>query len=293
MSHDVIIIGGGYAGMAAALQVARARRRVLVVDAGLRRNRFAAHSHGFLGQDGRDPGEIARQARDQLLLYPTVTWIEEQASAARRSEGGFTITLRDGRIEVGQRLIVAAGVQDTLPEVRGMQDRWGRTVFHCPYCHGYELDGPLGVVATGPASINQALLLSDWGSVTFFLNGVFEPDHDERLRLEARGVGIEANGVAEIRGHADVILSDGREISLSGIFVMPRVHPGSSVFADLGCALDEGPQGSFIRTDALKQTSVPGVFACGDAARSSHSVSMAVGDGALAGQSAHRSLVLG
>ncbi len=291
MLHDVIVIGGSYAGMAAALQVARARRRVLVIDAGLRRNRFAAHSHGFLGQDGSAPDEIARQARQQLMAYPTVTWIEGTAIAAERAADGFAVTMKEARSVAGQRLILALGVSDTLPNVRGMRERWGRSVFHCPYCHGYEIEGPLGVVATGPASLNQALLLSDWGATTFFLNGVFAPDADQRAQLDARGVAIEEVAIVEMRGHSDLVLQGGREISLSGVFVMPAVRPNSSLFEQLGCAMEDGPQGSFISTDAFKETSVAGVFACGDAARPSHSVSLAVGDGALAGQSAHKSLV--
>lgn len=292
MLQDVIILGGGYAGMAAALQIARARRRVLVIDTGQRRNRFAAHSHGFIGQDGSDPAEIARHARDQIIAYPTVTWIGQEAMAAQQDAQGFSVSLGDGSEVLGKRLILAPGVRDTLPNVPGLPERWGKSVFHCPYCHGYELDGPLGVLATGPGSLNQALLLSDWGPVTLFLNKAFEPDQDQRRRLEAREVRIESRALEAICGRSDVVLADGREIVVSGLFLMPRVQPASSLFVDLGCALDEGPLGSFIRTDALKQTTVPGVFACGDAARSSHSVSMAVGDGALAGQSAHRSLVL-
>ena len=180
----------------------------------------------------------------------------------------------------------------TLLSVPSIQERWGQSAFHCPYCHGYEIEGSLGVVATGPALLNQALLLSDWGPVTFFLNGAFVPDTDQRLLLDARDVTIESVAVTEIRGHADIAFEDGRAIRLSGLFVMPKVRPNSSLFADLGCAVEEGPQGSFISTDSLKQTTVAGVYACGDAARSTHSVSLAVGDGALAGQSAHRSLVL-
>lgn len=292
MHFDVIVLGGSYAGMAAALQVARARRSVLVIDAGLRRNRFVSHSHGFLGQDGGEPGEIARNARAQLMAYPTVTWFEDTAITARHEADGFAITLKEGQPMVGRRLIMALGVKDTLPSVPGIQERWGQSVFHCPYCHGYEIKGPLGVMATGPASLNQALLLSDWGPVTFFLNGAFVPDTDQRLQLDERGVTIESASVTEIRGHADIALEDDRVIELSGLFVMPKVRPSSSLFADIGCAVDEGPQGSFIRTDSAKQTTVAGVFACGDAARSTHSISLAVGDGALAGQSTHRSLVL-
>jgi thioredoxin reductase len=151
MLHDVIIVGGSYAGMAAALQLLRARRKVLIIDADLRRNRFASESHGFLGQDGIDPDQIARAARDQLKAYPTLTWLEDTATDAEQHEEGFAVTTSDRARHDGRRLIFATGVGDTLPTIDGLPERWGRSVFHCPYCHGYELDlERIGVIATGP-----------------------------------------------------------------------------------------------------------------------------------------------
>src|SRR5215212_7100600 len=139
--HDAIVVGGSYAGIAAALQLVRARRKVLVIDGGARRNRFASSSHGFLGQDGRDPGEIAATAREQLLAYPTVTWIEGAATRAHAAGTAFAVTLGDGATHEARRLILASGVTDELPDIPGVAERWGRSIFHCPYCHGYELGG--------------------------------------------------------------------------------------------------------------------------------------------------------
>jgi thioredoxin reductase len=294
MPHDVIVVGGSYAGMSAALQLARARRDVLVIDAGLPRNRLAAHAHGFLGEDGADPAEIARRARDQLRAYPTLAWIDATAARAEPDGDGFAVLTADGERHRARRLILATGVIDELPEVPGLAERWGRGVFHCPYCHAYELGGgPLGVLATGPESLHQALLLPEWGPVTFFLDGVCEPGEHERAQLASRGVTIEPARVAALRGAADVALEDGREIRLAGLFTTPRTRPNGTLAADLGCALDEDTLGSFIRTDDRKATTVPGVFACGDAACEAGSIALAVGHGAFAGGAVHSSLVFG
>lgn len=164
MKFDVIIIGGSYAGLSAALQLGRARKRVLVVDAGERRNRFASHSHGFLGQDGKAPGEIVSEARSQIERYPTIEWARGRVTDAEGTFGDFEVEIDGGRRESGARLILAMGVTDELPDIAGLKDRWGSSVFHCPYCHGYELDqGKIGVIAASPLAIHHALMLPDWG----------------------------------------------------------------------------------------------------------------------------------
>lgn len=292
MHYDVIVIGGSYAGMAASLQLVRARKSVLVVDAGQRRNRFASHSHGFLGQDGVAPGEIARVAREQLLAYPTLTWLEGSAVSVGGSRDAFTVALADGQAFTGRRLLLATGVVDQLPPVRGLAERWGQSVFHCPYCHGYELDqGRIGVIATGAMSAHQAEMLTDWGRVTLLTNGAVVLEPDVRSTLEARGVAIEDAGIDRIEEHADVVLVDGRRLSFAGMFTASRCLPASPLAELLGCELEETPMGIQVRTDASKETSVKGVFACGDVARVPHSVTLAVGDGAWAGVNVHRSLL--
>jgi thioredoxin reductase len=290
---DVAIVGGSFAGQSAALQLARARRRVALFDTGLRRNRFAAHSHGFLGQDGREPGAIVAESRAQLDAYPTVRWFDTAVSSITGGADDFQVGTQGGAHRA-RRVILAMGVADRLPDIPGLAQRWGRSVFHCPYCHGYELQqGRIGVIATGPSSLHQAQLLPEWGRVTFFLNGAFALQPQDARDLAVRGVEVEETPVAAIAGHARVRLADGREDDFAGLFAASRTEPASPLAAQLGCEHEPGPLGAFVRTGAMKETSVPGVFACGDLARAAGNVALAVGDGALAGAAAHRSLVFG
>ncbi len=293
-AYDAVIVGGSYAGLSAAMLLARARQKVLVIDAGVRRNRFAAHAHGLIGQDGRPPEAIAADARAQVLAYPDVAWRQASAIRAGGELDRFTVEDDAGGRWQARRLVLATGVADTLPEIAGLDERWGRSVFHCPYCHGFELErGRIGVIAVGEVSMHHALMLPDWGSTTFFLNGTFEPDQAQRAALEARGVAIEPARIARVADAATVALEDGRRLAMDGLFVATRTRVNGPLAHDLGCAFEQGPLGDFIRTDALKATSVPGVFACGDAARGAHSVAFAIGDGAQAGASVHRTLLFG
>lgn len=289
---DVVIIGGSYAGMSAAMQLARARRRILVVDGGMRRNRFAATSHGFLGQDGRAPDAIAAEGKRQLLAYPTVQWLDGEAKQATQVPDGFAVRMTSGQLVRARLLVLATGVVDELPEVPGLAERWGKHVFHCPYCHGYELgQGNIGVLAVGPVSLHHATMLPDWGKVTLFTNGAIELDEAQRQAFIARGVTIEPERVEGIVDAATVMLADGRRVVMDGLFTASRTHVASPVAEQLGCRFEESPIGTYIQTDALKATSVQGVFACGDAARMAGSVAFAVGDGVQAGVAAHQALL--
>jgi thioredoxin reductase len=293
MMFDVAVIGGSFAGLSAALQLARARQRVAVIDAGARRNRFADTSHGFLAQDGRPPAAIVQDARDQLARYPSVQWMDATVSDVGGAADAFEVHA-GGKAWAARRIILGIGVVDRLPPIPGLQERWGRSVFHCPYCHGYELhQGRIGVIAAGPASLHQAMLLPEWGSVTFFLNGALVLDEVEQGRLAARGVAVEAAPVRAIAGKATVLLADGRSAEFDGLFTASRTEPASALAEQLGCEHEASPLGRYVRTDAMKETTVPGVFACGDVARAAGNVALAVGDGALAGAAAHRSLVFG
>ena len=287
------VIGGSYAGLSAALQLARARRQVLVVDAGQRRNRFVdaagETSHGFLTQDGRAPAEIAADAREQLMNYSNVEWIHGTADEARVASDG-RLEFRVGSEAISaHRLILATGVRDELPPVPGLAERWGRSIFHCPYCHGYEMNaGPIGIIAASPLALHHALMLPDWGSPTLFLNGSYTPSADDLAGIARRGTQVEPVLIERIDGHADVVLQDGRTVSLNGLFTQPRTLLTSPGAEQLGCVLEDGPMGLFIKVDDFKATSVPNVFACGDAARAAGNVTLAVADGAMAGFGAHR-----
>lgn len=296
MSFDAVIVGGSYAGMAAGLQLARARRRVLLVDAGQPRNRFASHSHGLLTQDGMPPAEIAAEALGQLMEYPTVEWRTGQVEAVTGGVDSFLVELADGSTYQARRIILAAGVTDELPGLPGLAEQWGKNVFHCPYCHGYELGKEgIGVLATSELAMHHGLMLPDWGATTLFLNDAFEPNAEQFAQLKARGTQIEYGAAVRLDEQADgveLVMQDGRVFPLTGLFVAPRIQL-SPLVAQLGCELEELPLGSIVKTDALQATSIPGVFACGDVARAMGSVSFAVADGAMAGLSAHRTLMFG
>ena len=302
-SYDAAVVGGSWAGLSAAMQLARARRGVLVVDADRPRNRFARAAHGFFGQDGRAPAAIRDEARAQLLAYPTVTFRADEATHAAAFHDGFTVALASGAAAHARRLVLATGVVDELPEVPGLRERWGVTVLHCPYCHGYEVaDGRLGVLATGPLSLHQALLLPDWSAdVTLFTNGAVTPDAAQLAALTARGVRIDPRPVEALVGDplsddalalAGVRVAGGEVVAVEALFTGSRIRMASALAEQLGCAFDDGPIGPVIRTDARKATTVDGVFAAGDAALPKYSASFAAADGAMAGLAAHQSLAL-
>ena len=296
MKHDAIIVGGSFAGLAAATYLARGRRDVAVIDAGAPRNRFAAHSHGFLGFDGVPPGDIVKTAQKQLAAYPTTSLVRGEVASAERRNDGFAVTMGSGEVLTGDKLILAFGINDVLPEIPGLAERWGKSVIHCPYCHGYEFAGQrLGVLGMSPNSLHQAMLIPEWGPTTFFLNGQPEPDAATLAELDKRNVHIERSPVVELRGEGTelsvVQLADGRLSRIDALYIGAPTRLNSALAEQLGCAVDDGPLGKIVRTDAMKLTTVPDVWAVGDITRGFHNVTFAVADGVMAGTAAHRSLV--
>lgn len=296
---DVIIIGGSFAGLSAALQLARTRRPIAVIDAGMPRNRFASHAHGVLAQDGKPGSAILAEARAQLAAYPNVTWLAgtvQEAAQLRTAKLAFQLALIDGKVVEGRRLILATGVRDILPELPGVAERWGRTVLHCPYCHGYEIGGGnIGVLGRLPASVHQASLIADWGDVTLFTAGMPPLDDDALALLARRKVNIESSAVTAIEGESPAMsgarLADGRLVPLRALFLAAPVQQASPLAQQLGCVLEEGMMGPIVQVDAMKMTSVPGVHAAGDAARAMANITFAMADGVMAAVGAHHALI--
>ncbi|MGB5885873.1 MAG: NAD(P)/FAD-dependent oxidoreductase [Acinetobacter venetianus] len=291
MIYDVAIIGGSYAGLAAALPLARARRNVVIIDAGERRNRFAEFSHGFLTQDGTSASEIAHIGKQQLMKYETVNWKQGKVKRVETKDGHFHVCIDGVQSLTAKRLIIATGIKDQLPEIKGVSERWGTSIFHCPYCHGYELNkGNIGIIASSEHSIHMSMMLIDWGSVTLFLNnqGI---DIETEQALQARNIKIEKRRIKKINGECNIVLEDDSSVALDGAFVSTRCLINQEWIVNLGCELEQNSMGEMIKTNTLKETSVTGVFACGDVARLGGSVSLAVGDGTMAGVAAHRSLL--
>jgi len=295
--YDAIVIGGSFAGLSAAMQLARARRKILVLDGGKPRNRFSHASHGFLGQDGQTPKEIMETGRRQILAYPTVEFQHAEATDAVQVEGAFNVTYGAGREACAKRLVLATGMTDHLPDVPGMQKLWGTGVLHCPYCHGYEVAGSkFAVFGVGAMSVHQAALVRDWSDdVTLLTNGGDWLTAEQRDMLTARGVKVDTAPVARLipdgRELEAVEFEDGRRVPYGAVFTGTRASFASPLAERLGCEIEQGQFGPIIKTDALKETTIPGVYAAGDAASPMSNATQASAAGVLAGVFAHQSLL--
>ncbi|WP_417661898.1 NAD(P)/FAD-dependent oxidoreductase [Pseudomonas sp.] len=296
MNYDAIVIGGSFAGLSAAIYIARARRTVCVIDSGAPRNRFAGASHGFFGQDGQQPQAMISAAKQQLANYPNARIINGYATAAEQMSDGFTVQLASAEVLCATKLVLAFGVSDVLPETPGLASCWGVSLLHCPYCHGYEFANKrLGVLYAGPGSYRHATLISEWGPTTLYLNGHDDPDQDALAALTKRGIAIEPAGIsaaiAEDGQLSALQLEEGRHSSIDALYIHAHTKLSSSLAEQLGCALEDGPFGPLVRTDANKLTSVPGVYAAGDIARAPHNATWAAADGVTAGTALHQALV--
>lgn len=295
MQPDVIIIGGSFAGLSAALILARARRQVLVIDANQPRNRASSHSHGVLGLDGMAGSELLKTARQQLLAYPSVRWMNGVVEHAQSSGAtGVQVRTDDGQVHAARKLLLATGICDDLPAIPGLAERWGSTVLHCPYCHGYEVGGgAIGVLGGPDWSAAKAGLLADWGQVTFFSQGENIAAEDLE-RLSQRGVEVETTPVVAVEGDQpqwlEAVLADGRRSAQRALFVPAMQSMATPLVDQLGCTLVDSPLGVLVEVDAQKQTSVPGVYAAGDVTVVGN-ITLASAEGVRAGVGIHHALV--
>ena len=295
---DVIIIGGSFAGLAAALQLGRARRKVIVLDTGLPRNRFADHSHGLLGHDHKSPLEILAEARQQLARYPTISLVTARAESISGTIDDFSILTGDGGSLRARRLILSYGVADQMPELPGFAEGWGTSIVPCPYCDGFEVAGRhWGLVWSGPPSHNYVRLYHDWtDTLTVFANGQDIPP-DIRADLARRGIPVVDGQITEIdhdeSHNATVRLDAGPPVAVDILFAHPRNKPSARLRESLGLATVDTPLGIALKVDERRETSVPGVYAAGDLANPlMASVSTASWQGAMAGIFAQQSMLV-
>jgi thioredoxin reductase len=271
---DVVVVGGGLAGLAGALALARARRSVLVVDAGHPRNAPAAHAHGYLTRDGMSPLELLSIGRLEVRGHGGEVVEGTMTSIKRRPEGGFRVGLSDGTGWGARRVLVSTGLVDELPDIPGLRERWGRDVVHCPYCFGWELrDAPLGVLATGPNAAAQALMWRQWSSdLTLFLHTAPRPTDEQMEQLAARGIGVVDGEVAALQVADDrltgVRLRSGRVVDRRALVVAPRFAARHAVLDDLGVGVAEHPLGigRQVQADATGLTAASGVWVAGNVA---------------------------
>ena len=285
---DVVIIGGSFAGLAAALQLGRARRAVTVLDTGQNRNRFAHHSHGLLGHDHRPPADILADARAQLQRYPTVRLVNARAGAVSGALDKFAIDIDGGPSLTARRVLLAYGVVDQMPDIPGFAECWGTSIVSCPFCDGFEVaDRHWGLLWSGDHSAHAAGLYGFWtGRRTVFANGHTIPDAI-RADLARRGVPIIDGVVTQVRhrdGHlSELVLDSGAAIAIDVLFAHPRSAPSSALHVGLGITMVDHPLGQVIAVDERRQTNIPGVYAAGDLANPMASVTLATSHGAMAG----------
>ncbi len=273
---DVVIIGGGVAGLSAALVLGRARRKVAVIDGGTPRNAPAAHAHGFLTRDGIPPRELLATGRDEVRGYG-VELIDDVVHRLRHDKA---VELASGRVVSGRRIVMTTGLADELPDVPGVAERFGTDVLHCPYCHGWEVrDQRFGVLATSGKSVHQALIVWQWSKDLTFFTHTQEISADDRAKLTGLGIRIVDGKVSELAVENDrlagVRLVDGELVERDVVFVGPKFVPHDRLLAQLGCARTED---GFVAVDAQGRTNVDGVWAAGNVVDPMAQLVVAAGD---------------
>jgi thioredoxin reductase len=288
--YDVVVVGGGAAGLNAALVLGRARRRVAVVDAGAPRNTPATHMQGFLSRDGMAPADLLAAGRAEVTGYG-VELVDDQVVGI---ETGFVVRLASGEVLRGRRVLVATGVHDELPDIPGVRERWGRDLLHCPYCHGWEVrDQPIGVLGTQPGSVQHAQLVRQWSPDVVFFIHTYDLTSTERAQLEARGIRVIGGEVARLVVEDDqltgVELIGGHVIARTAVFIRPGNRPhADGLLTGLGCEVD---QAGFVTVDDTGRTSTFGVWAAGNVVDPRAQVITSAGAGSAAAIAINADLV--
>lgn len=293
--YDALIIGGGPAGLNAALMLGRARKKAVVIDEGRPRNAVTREAHGFLTRDGIPPGELRRIAKEQIARYPGISFIEDEARSVTGTDGHFQITTAQGLTLPGKKLLFAVGMKDRPLNIPGLPEVYGTSAFVCPYCDGWELrDAPLVIITSGAEAIHFIPLISGWTDrFTLCTNGPDGLTEADREDLRRHGVPLYDAPIRSIESDEgivrQVVLEDGTAISCRGIFFKPDLVIGSSLPQTLGC---QGTEAGTVIVDEFGRTNVPGVFSAGDAVTQRHQAIAAASSGALAAAALNNELNL-
>lgn len=283
---DIIIIGGSYAGLSAAMALGRAMRNVLIIDSGLPCNRQTPHSHNFITQDGEKPDVIAKTAKAQVFKYETIKFQHGIATNGRKTENGFVITTQSGEEFSSKKLIFATGVKDIMPAINGFSECWGISVIHCPYCHGYEVRGSkTGILANGNFALHYAQLIRNWTKdLTIFTNGESTLSQEQTEKITKHGIPIIEKEIAYLKHEKgnvrQIVFKDDSSFEIQAIYSRPDFEQHCKIPEILGCELTEH---GYIKVDLFQKTTVENVFACGDNANMMRSVANAVATGNFVG----------
>lgn len=291
---EVLIIGGSYAGLSAAMALGRSLRQVLVIDSGLPCNRFTPHSHNFITHDGEAPAKISKKARKQVERYDTVHFHQGLAAEGKKTEAGFEIKTAAGEVFFGKKLVFATGIRDLLPDIPGLAECWGKTIVHCPYCHGYELRRQkTGILANGQRAFHLASMVNNLtGDLTVLTNGKADLEEAQWEKLRSHCVKVIETEISKIEQEGGkiqaVVFKDGSRIGFDAAYAAVPFAQHSEIPASLGCELTEL---GYLKVNPFLQTTVEGVFACGDNSSMMRSVANAVATGNLAGAIVNGKLV--
>ena len=291
---EVIIIGGSYAGLSAAMSLGRALRKVLIIDSGQPCNRQTPHSHNFLTQDGQKPDIISNIALSQLAIYDTLQFHKGLAIDASKTAKGFTVKTKAGEVFCAKKLIFATGLKDLMPSIEGFAECWGISVIHCPYCHGYEVrHQKTGIIANGDAAFHYAQLINNWTKdLTLFTNGQATLSEEHLSKLKKHTIHIVETPIERLihtEGRIEKVeLTDGSKVLLNAIYSRPAFLQHSAIPEAFGCELTEH---GLIKVDNFQKTNIAGIFACGDNSNQMRSVAMAVASGSATGAIVNHELI--
>lgn len=294
MRYDVIIIGGSYAGLSAAMSLGRALRKVLVIDEAKPCNQQTPHSHNFLTQDGSTPAHIATLGKEQVLKYPTITFHHGKAVAAKGKNGNFEVKTAAAEVFYTTKIIFATGLKDIIPAIPGFEDCWGISVIHCPYCHGYEYkEQETGILLNGDPAFELARMIRNLTSrLTIFTNGNALISETHQAQLTAMGVRIEEREISEFvhkNGYiSSIVFKDGKHSLLDALYARPPFEQHCQIPKEIGCKFTDG---GHIQIDDVQRTSIPGIFAAGDNATGFRAVAIAIAAGNKAGAVINHELV--
>lgn len=292
---DVIVIGGSYAGLSAAMALGRSLQHTLIIDSGKPCNRYTPHAHNFITYDGAVPGDIAAKARNQVLQYDTIKYFQDVATKGMKTETGFEISTQSGETFSAGKLIFATGVKDIFPTIKGFEDCWGKSIIHCPYCHGYEYKGQkTAILSNGDRAFHLAALVSNLtDKLVIVTQGKSDFGEEQSAKLKKNNIDIVEKDVESIEHQKgkikSLVFTDGSKESVNVVYAAIPFEQHCAIPVDLGC---ETTEMGHIKVDMFQKTTVPGIYACGDSTNMMRSVANAVATGNLVGAVVNNELIM-
>lgn len=291
---DVIIIGGSYSGLASAMALGRALRKVLIIDSGKPCNEQTPHSHNFITQDGKTPKEISDVAKEQVMKYKTVQFHNELAINGIKTKNGFEIATQTGEAFAAKKLLFATGIKDIMPNLEGFSECWGISIIHCPYCHGYEVrNEKTAIFGNGDYGFEFSKLINNWTKeLTLYTNGKSTLTKEQTQKLKDNNIEIVESEIEKFEHNngqiQNIIFKDGSKTAIKAIYARPAFEQHCTISTELDCELNEH---GYIQVDAFQKTTISGIYACGDNTTFMRSVANAVAMGTLAGAMINREII--